>query len=605
MTHDSRTLSAVFMAVVLILASGTAVSLAVTDSSSSDAETNAAAVQEETTTEEDGVETTDEDGVETTQADEEQAASVTINEQESDGETVVIESVTMDEGGFVAIHDSSVQDAPLASVLGNSVYLEPGTHENVEVTLARPLEEGQTIIAMPHYDTNDNQVYDFVLSTGQVDGPYTADGGAVVDSAEVSLEAQDTTTTQEEVVETTTTEEEDVVEETTTEEDELEETTTEEDELEETTTEEDELEETTTEEDELEETTTEEDVVEETTTTEEEEVVETTTEEEEEVVETTTEEEEEVVEEEPTDEQQVIFKVEQMNIDEWSFVVGDEEEPDRTEVISNIDVQDRRVEINLTEQLQRQQQMAGQQTVTTVPSEQAQEQLEEELQDIETVRFVIRNVNLENVTFVVTAPEGMELPEPPMTTTTEEEEVETTTTEEEEVVETTTEEEEVETTTEEEVETTTEEEEIVETTTTEEEEVETTTEEEEEVELDSFNVSGLDAPERATVGDTITVSANVTNPNDQQATQDVAFRLDGTVIERQSVTLDADEERTVTFEIDTSDVPPGVYVHGVYTRDFGELAVVTLDRPSEEEETETPADEETTTVEVETTTEEA
>ena len=537
MTHDSRTLSAVFMAVVLILASGTAVSLAVTDSSSSDAETNAAAVQEETTTEEDGVETTEEDGVETTQADEEQAASVTINEQESDGETVVIESVTMDEGGFVAIHDSSVQDAPLASVLGNSVYLEPGTHENVEVTLARPLEEGQTIIAMPHYDTNDNQVYDFVLSTGQVDGPYTADGGAVVDSAEVSLEAQDTTTTEEEVVETTTTEEEDVVEETTTEEDELEETTTEEDELEETTTEED--------------------VVEETTTTEEEEVVETTTEEEEEVVETTTEEEEEVVEEEPTDEQQVIFKVEQMNIDEWSFVVGDEEEPDRTEVISNIDVQDRRVEINLTEQLQRQQQMAGQQTVTTVPSEQAQEQLEEELQDIETVRFVIRNVNLENVTLVVTAPEGMELPEPPMTTTTEEEEVETT------------------------------------------------TEEEEEVELDSFNVSGLDAPERATVGDTITVSANVTNPNDQQATQDVAFRLDGTVIERQSVTLDADEERTVTFEIDTSDVPPGVYVHGVYTRDFGELAVVTLDRPSEEEETETPADEETTTVEVETTTEEA
>jgi hypothetical protein len=120
-----------------------------------------------------------------------------------------------------------------------------------------------------------------------------------------------------------------------------------------------------------------------------------------------------------------------------------------------------------------------------------------------------------------------------------------------------------------------------------------------------LNESGLDAPERATVGDTITVSANVTNPNDQQATQDVAFRLDGTVIERQSVTLDAGEELTVTFEIDTSDVPPGVYVHGVYTRDFGELAVVTLDRPSEEEETETPADEETTTVEVETTTEEA
>jgi hypothetical protein len=561
MTHDSRTLSAVFMAVVLILASGTAVSLAVTDSSS-DVETNAAAVQEETTTPEDGVETTPEDGVETTPADDDEAAaaSVTIDEQESDGERVVVESVTMDEGGFIAIHDSSVEDAPVASVLGNSVYLEAGTHENVEITLARPIEESQTLVAMPHYDTNENEVYDFVLSTGELDGPYTADGEAVTDSAEVSLEEAETTPEEEE----TTPEE-----------------------------------------------------VETTPEDEETEVVETTPEDEEtEVVETTPVDEIE----EPTAEQQVVFKVENMEIDEWSFVVGDEEEPDRTEVISNINVQDERIEINLTEELQRQEQMAEQQTITTVPPEQAEEQLQRELEDLQTVRVVIRNVDLENVTLVVTAPEGMEMPEPPETPTeieTTPEEVETTPEEVEttpEEVETTPEEvettpEEVETTPEEvettpeEVETTPEEVE----TTPEETEVETTPEEvettpEAEVEPDSFDVSNLDAPESASVGDTITVSATVSNPNDQEATQDVAFRLDGTVIERQSVTLDANDEETVTFEIDTTDVPAGQYIHGVYTQDFGELAVIVLEEPTDE--TDETGDEETT-VAVETTTEEA
>jgi len=539
MTRTSRTLSAVFMAVVLVLASGAAVSLAVTDSTT-DVGTNAADVQETTTTADDDSET----------------ASVTINDQESDGEQVVVESATLPEGGFIAIHDSSVAEAPLSSVLGNSVYLEPGTHEDVTITLARPLEESQTIIAMPHFDTNNNEVYDFVLSTGELDGPYTVDGEVLVDQGEVTV-AEETTTEEEEVVETTT---------------------------------------------------------------EEEEVVETTTEQE---------------EVEPAEEQQLIFKIEQMQIEEWSFVVGDEETPDRTETISNVDVQDERVEINLTELLQQQ---AAQGQMTTVDPEEAQEQLEENLsQDIETVRIVIQNVNVENVTLVITAPEGMELPEPPgMTTTPEEEEeeevvettteeevvettteeeeevvettteeeeeevVETTTEEEEEVVETTTEEEEevVETTTEEEeevVETTTEEEEVVETT-TEEEVVETTTEEEEE-ELNSFEVSGIDAPESATTGDTITVTASVSNPNDQEATQAVAFRLEGTVIDRQSVTLDAGEQTAVTFEINTEGVPAGQYIHGVYTRNFGDLAVIVLEEPTEETtvETETPEGEEMTT----------
>ncbi|PSP55605.1 hypothetical protein BRC82_04815 [Halobacteriales archaeon QS_1_67_19] len=511
------------------------------------------------------------------QDDAEANASVTINDQESDGQQIVVESVTMADGGFVTIHDDSVEETALASVLGTSVYLGPGTHTNVTIILARPIEEDQTLVAMPHRDTNDNEVYDFVLSSGEFDGPYTADDGAVTDSAQVTVVEEETETPEEE----TTTEEEEVETETPEEE-----TTTEEEEVETETPEE----ETTTEEEEVETETPEEE-----TTTEEEEVETETPEEEEEEVETET----------PEEEQQFVFKVEEMNIDRWSFVIGDEETPERTETISNVTVTDRRIEINLTEVLQEQQEMAGEQ-VTTVDPDEADEELSG---DVETVRFVIENVRVENVTFVITAPEDAELP--PMapdeveteTPEEEEEEVETETPEEETTTteeETTTTEEET-TTTEEEVETETPEEE----TTTEEEEVETETpEEEEEVELDSFEVSQLDAPENATVGDTITVSAVVSNPNEQQATQDVAFRLEGTVLARQDVTLGANEQTTVTFEIDTTDVPAGQYIHGVYTQDFGELAIIALEEPTEEEEveTETPEEETTTEEEVETET---
>jgi len=660
MTRDTKTISAVFMAALLVLASGTAVSLAATDTGDAavgatdalqetTAEPTTEAVDEETTEalgEED--EATTEAPDEETTAAAEAAASVAFNDQESDGEQVVIESVRMDEGGFVAIHDETLLEGDvLASVIGNSVYLEPGVHENVTVTLARPIEETQTLIAMPHLDTNDNEVYDFVLSVGEVDGPYVADGEAVVDQATVSVGAEEPVETETETEEPVETETEEPVD-----------TPTETEEPVDTPTE--------TETEEPVDTPTE-------TETETEEPVDTPTETEtetEEPVDTPTETEEPV--EEPTDQQQFVFKVEQMNIDRWSFVVGDEETPDRTETVSDITVTDRRVEINLTELLQQQAAMVEQQQpITTQDPEEVQEQLQENLsQDLETVRFVIEDVTVENVTFVVTAPEDVEMPEPPedveMETPTPEEETptpeeeetpeeetptpeeeETPTPEEEETPEeeTPTPEEE-ETPTPEEEETPTPEEEETpeeetptpeeETPTPEEEETptpeeetptpeeetptpdeeETPTPEEEETpeeetptpeDLESFTVSDLDAPGNASVGDAITVSAIVANPNDVEASQEVAFRLQGDVIESQTVTLAGQEQTRVTFEIDTSELAMGEYIHGVYTDEFGELAIIMLNEPTAEEttevvETETPEDGEEMTEVVETET---
>jgi hypothetical protein len=126
-------------------------------------------------------------------------ASVVFNNQTTEGTTVVVESVTMSEGGFIAIHNTSLREGnTLGSVVGVSEPLSAGTHENVEATLFdvpgqnfaenMTLEESQTLIAMPHFDTNDNGVYDFITSNATEDGPYTANGSAVVDPVSVTVE---------------------------------------------------------------------------------------------------------------------------------------------------------------------------------------------------------------------------------------------------------------------------------------------------------------------------------------------------------------------------------------------------------------------------------
>ena len=130
------------------------------------------------------------------------SADVTFDDQTSDGTTVVVDSVTMSEGGFVTIHDSSLFDGDaLGSVVGVSDYLGPGTHDDVEVTLfdvpGATFDDGglppgeQTLVAMPHFDTDGDETYDFVATSGDDDGPYVGDDGAVVDPAQVTVEVEE------------------------------------------------------------------------------------------------------------------------------------------------------------------------------------------------------------------------------------------------------------------------------------------------------------------------------------------------------------------------------------------------------------------------------
>jgi PGF-CTERM protein len=118
------------------------------------------------------------------------SAAVSASAQPSDGTTMTIDRVDLSEGGFVTVHDASLFGGNVfGSVVGTSEYLEAGTHENVEITFDKRLTASQTVVPMAHQDTNGNEMYDFASSEGENDGPYTANGGAVVDTAKLTVPA--------------------------------------------------------------------------------------------------------------------------------------------------------------------------------------------------------------------------------------------------------------------------------------------------------------------------------------------------------------------------------------------------------------------------------
>ena len=98
-----------------------------------------------------------------------------------------------------------------------------------------------------------------------------------------------------------------------------------------------------------------------------------------------------------------------------------------------------------------------------------------------------------------------------------------------------------------------------------------------------FLVSNLDPVDvTVTQGDLIDVSATVRNAGDVTATQTVEFRIDGDVIADASVELRCRESVTITFEdIDTADLEPGEYEHGVFTEDDSETGTLTVQTPPE------------------------
>ncbi|MWV38303.1 CARDB domain-containing protein [Natrialba sp. INN-245] len=116
-------------------------------------------------------------------------ATITFSDQESDGETVVVDAVDLSEGGFVAVYDGMDVGADPEGVVGVSDYLESGEHEDLEIALDDPLTESGPLVAVVHHDTTGDETFQYAETDGEEDEPYVADGGGpVLDAAFVTIE---------------------------------------------------------------------------------------------------------------------------------------------------------------------------------------------------------------------------------------------------------------------------------------------------------------------------------------------------------------------------------------------------------------------------------
>ncbi|MFC4451615.1 DUF7282 domain-containing protein [Halorussus aquaticus] len=93
-----------------------------------------------------------------------ESATVTFEDQRSNGSAVTVAETNLSAGGYVVVF------AQNGTVLGNTTYLEPGTHENLTVSLEMPIGRSQVLIATPHLDTNENQTFDFNVTQAQAEG---------------------------------------------------------------------------------------------------------------------------------------------------------------------------------------------------------------------------------------------------------------------------------------------------------------------------------------------------------------------------------------------------------------------------------------------------
>jgi uncharacterized membrane protein len=99
----------------------------------------------------------------------------------------------------------------------------------------------------------------------------------------------------------------------------------------------------------------------------------------------------------------------------------------------------------------------------------------------------------------------------------------------------------------------------------------------------SFAVSGL-SPADGTVeqGETVTAEATVENTGDAEGSQSVTFSVVGTDISvARTVTLAAGESTTISFDLDTTDVPAGEYTHQVESEDSSVTGALTVQAPPE------------------------
>lgn len=111
------------------------------------------------------------------------SASVSMSDQESTGETITVDSVSTSHGGFIAVHKGSAG----GDIVGTSEYLDPGSHNDIDIRLSTKLESTEVVVTRVVLDSNNNGEFEFP----ETDSPYRVNSTSVMDSATISVGTDD------------------------------------------------------------------------------------------------------------------------------------------------------------------------------------------------------------------------------------------------------------------------------------------------------------------------------------------------------------------------------------------------------------------------------
>jgi len=113
-------------------------------------------------------------------------AAVTIEDQTSDGTSIVVGSVELPSAGFVVVHADN--GGSPGALIGRSELLPAGTSDDVTVTLDTALEDTSIVWPMVHIDMDGDGEYTFAPPDNAVDVPgITGDGNVAVSSVQINL----------------------------------------------------------------------------------------------------------------------------------------------------------------------------------------------------------------------------------------------------------------------------------------------------------------------------------------------------------------------------------------------------------------------------------
>ena len=105
-----------------------------------------------------------------------------VNDQALVNNTITVGPITLAEAGWVVVHADNGANGPMVpEIISIPVYLEAGTHTNVEITFkdSANVDGGDTVWVMLHDDSGRAGVYEFDGMNG-LDLPIVVDGNVVV-----------------------------------------------------------------------------------------------------------------------------------------------------------------------------------------------------------------------------------------------------------------------------------------------------------------------------------------------------------------------------------------------------------------------------------------